>query len=99
VSVYAVSTYGNLGRLIKTRAYYDPQIVEPLPEPVDRTSVEYELYKEECKARAREMKDMAADRPRLYAAIWGQLSLESKDKVREAPDWADIEAELDPLRN
>jgi len=51
---------------------------------------------EAVKGLAKEIEKMRADRPRPYGLIRQHMSVESRDKVAQQPDYADWHAEKDP---
>ena len=94
---------GDIAYTIKNRVWIDIPSLPPL------TDEELELdddLMEELKAERSEMRkhivkrrnDLQLAKPRLFAIIEGNLSPESREKVLQAEDWPEIEADKDPLR-
>jgi len=56
-----------------------------------------EDVKEQIKARRHTIEKMKSNRAQLFATIWGQLSAESEEKVRQVNNWDEIDQQKDPL--
>ena len=92
LSVACLEKYGDLGRLIKDDAYYEPPYVmraEYLPPGDEITDPEVnEAYKsaytESVKQRIKDIAKMKSQRSSLYAYIHSKLSVESENEV----EWA-----------
>ena len=54
-------------------------------------------YRESCKQRAKDISDMRNKRPALFATVWGQLSPESEEKIRQHNNWDEVETRDNPL--
>ena len=95
-SNYGLRTHGDLGQIFKTKEY-------PIPEEVVATEemwqnkAQAETLKELLKERARQIAQMKADRPKLQAAMWGNMSADSQARVRQHAKWVNIETQKDPL--
>ena len=55
-----------------------------------------EMYREECKIRIRAVAAMREEYPKIYAFLLGQMSEQSKARVKTSSNWADIERDNDP---
>jgi len=102
LSTYALRHYKDLGHMIELEDYYSPpEIPEPghnaFDEIHDPHGVNKALYVEKLKMREKSIHEMACNRTALYAVIWGQLSSESEEAVKQATNWDDIESSKDPL--
>jgi hypothetical protein len=102
LTIYAQREFGMLARLFETNQYFQPPL-PPIPIiPNGAPQLEEQLlmmeYTEKRKLRTKAIFQMEEQRPKLFAVIWGNLSNESKDKIKEDPDWAAIEQAQDPLR-
>jgi len=96
LSKKALEKYGRLGKLINMGKFDD------LEEP-DRTFVDLsdEFEKADYLDAMKTYRKMKLDReekePQLYALILKYLSEESLEAVQKHQDWADIEANVDPV--
>jgi len=102
LSTFARREYGNLGKLIETLKYYVPEHIEfeeeDIAEAEDPHGFRKAVIMEEFKERTREMAKMKTQRPALFAVIWGQLSTESEERVRQTDNYvAEVESGDDPL--
>jgi hypothetical protein len=100
-SIYLKRTYGNAGRLLDLGKHYEP---EPVKRPTipngasdEEKAIIMDLYSEDCKIRLREIAEMKRAYAKIYAFLYGQLSEESKAKVKTVQNWDDIEESNDPL--
>jgi len=97
LSKKALEKYGRLGKLINMGKF------DNLEEP-DRTFVdlrdEFEKadYLEAMKTFRKQKLDREEKEPQLYALILKYLSEESLEVVQKHQDWADIEANVNPVR-
>ena len=106
ISVYAQREYVLLESIFRTEQYEDP------PDPVQKEMYsEEELSKkndtygllrlqlqEEVKERVKVLSQIALDKKRLFAVMWGQLSPESEQIIMQHAEWAAISAKDDPLQ-
>ena len=101
MSTYARREFGNLGKLIETYEYFVPEHIvfdeEDIAEAVDPHGFRKAVIIEEYKERTRERMKMKAQQPALFAVIWGQLSSESEERVRQVNNYAAIAGGDDPL--
>jgi hypothetical protein len=103
IAVYAVRNFGHLGKVIEQGTYYTAPLIPPLTEEekaedeANDDDLNRILRTERAKARVREQDAQAAQRPALYATIWGQLSSESEQKIQQIANWKQIHDEKDPL--
>ncbi len=93
--------YGMLGQLTKDDEYYVPPAINA-GEAFDEDEFEENPYLriqivEEVKSRQAMIMEMFKNRPKMFAEMWGHMSEESKDKVRQHPNWHLIQKEDDPL--
>ena len=100
-SIYLKRTYGYAGRLLDLGKHYEP---EPVKRPTipngasdEEKAIVMNLYREDCKIRLREIAEMKRAYAKIYAFLYGQLSEESKEKVKTVQNWDDIEESNDPL--
>ena len=102
MSIYALREFGNLGHLIELGRYWDPPEIE-MPNRDDFNEYEdpFGLRRadllEQVKARRRLIEDMKAKRASFFAALYGQLSPESEEKVKQCESWELTDAAKDPL--
>jgi hypothetical protein len=88
--------FGNLGKLILKGSYFIPEYEAPkLPENVT-TAIHNALTLESMKEHQKAVEKMKADRPKLFGLIMQHLSSESKDELRESPEYEEWFAESDP---
>ena len=98
-SIHLKKTYGNAGRLLELKKHYEPPRVAP---PVltllsdEEKALAKELHREECKLRLRLVADLQAEYPKIYAFLMGQLSEQSKARVKTVGNWNTIETDNDP---
>lgn len=101
LEIRAIREFGKLGNLIKTSEYYEPPAVEYDPDELDPTVDHFGFYQKQVNAmiteRVKTINAMNENRPRLAALIWGNLSIESKQKIEEHDDWENIQNMDDPL--
>ena len=89
VAIYAVREFGHLGKIIEQGEYYLAPPIPPLTqdEKAEDTANDDDMHRilrlERAKARSREQDAQQAQRPALYATIWGQLSSESEQKIQQ----------------
>jgi hypothetical protein len=102
LSEHAVKEFGKLGLIIEAGKYYEP----PYPDEddfgsfdpdIDLTGVNKILYIEAMKARDKEVRSMAAQRPNLYATIMLKLSAESREEVKRDPGYEAFNKAKDPM--
>jgi hypothetical protein len=102
LSIYALRQFKDLGHMIELEKYYEPpEIPDPDDDAFDQVNDPHGAYKaiyvEKLKMREKKIEEMAGNRTALYAVIWGQLSSESEEAVKQANNWDVIEATKDPL--
>lgn len=101
MSLHALQSYKNLGRLFRLNAYY---VAEELvlgvhysEEDLDDPLILARL-KTESNEITRENLTMKQNRVSLFADMWGQLDNDSQDVIKRRPNYAeDLEAGDDPL--
>lgn len=80
----AIKEFGDLGRLVETVEYFEP-------DPVDRTDFDLDndehglnlfSLKESLKAREASKREMQNNRPKFYALIEQKMSLESLEEIK-----------------
>jgi len=96
MSTYLQQKFGNNGTFIDRDDYYIPQeVIEPDADDgpnagrADRAL--WSLYESEIKARAKMISKHYQERTQMYQIVWGQLSNDSKEKVRQHHQFADAE--------
>ena len=99
ISVSALETYKDLGRLFDLNEYYAPDEIDEDDYDLEDDPHELNLgeYKEARKSRLRHMASMKSDRTGLYAYILLHLSNESIDAMKLQNEWALADAGKDPL--
>ena len=102
LSTYALRVYGELGVIIDDFEYpqvHNPELVlEDYEEDADPVGVLKHITFERFKIREQEEADMRKKKPQLFATIWGQLSRESEEKIRQLTHYEDsIRKTRDPL--
>jgi hypothetical protein len=94
---YARLHYGDLALMFIDDAYYVPAAIEVGDLDPDDEDDRVELF-EEKKLRLKNIDEMLKNRPKLFAAIWMQLSDESREKIMEQLNYqADIRRGDNPL--
>jgi len=88
--------------MIELEQYYVPPAIhippaEEFEEANDPGGFKKLLLSEQIKQRQRIISEMEQNRPALYAVIWGQLSYESEEAIKQDPNWDVIEKSKDPL--
>ena len=98
MSTYLQQRYGNNGNFIDNDEYYVPP--EPTePEADDsqyaprRDRVLWALWESEMKSRTKLMNNNLEQRTQIYQTIWGQLSVDSKEKVRQNANYSSAESD------
>ena len=100
-SIFAKSRYGLLGRMVDDREYYvPPEVVFDMDaiegdNPMARLA--YCAVAEEVKERHKIISKMKADRVKLYADLYGQMSSESEDLIKRNENYDEFSTENDPL--
>ena len=98
-SIHLKKTYGNAGRLLELKKHYEPpQAVPPVLALLsdEEKALAKELHREECKLRLRLVADLQAEYPKIYAFLMGQMSEQSKARVKTVVNWNTIETDNDP---
>lgn len=86
---------GELARLFIDDAYYVPPNIEV---GEDLSEDEVEQLGKEREMRLKDIYKMNSDKPKLAQAMWSRLSDESKEKLRERPEYdAVLKYKSDPL--
>ena len=103
-SIELKELYGNAGRLLELDKHYVPADIPPpgsieakTPEQKATNEMNVEMWKEECKLRLREIRNLQCDYPKMYAYIWNRMSTESRAKVRTTKGWDNVERDNCPL--
>jgi hypothetical protein len=99
---YGLRVYKELGLIFQTGEYWEPEELEPpdadeLSEENDPYGFARATYLERLKARSRVLESRKNDRMSLFGVIWGNLSTESRDKIKEHHAWEEIDISKDPL--
>jgi len=81
----------DLGHMIELEEYFVPtDISDPDDDVFDADNDPHgghrAIYIERLKMREKEIFEMQSNRTSLYSVIWGQLSSESEEKVKQADD-------------
>ena len=101
LSIHAKAEYGDLGRLIDDKEYYTPPPVQYDRDEVEGDGIDARLQlkivETEIQGRQKKISRMKDDRPRLYADMYGQLSVESEDEIKRHEGYAEFSKENDPL--
>ena len=101
LSTYLLKNFGFLGRFVEDERYYNPPVptMDPIPHDTEDAEVKIlrTLFVETRKHHNKQILDMEADKPKVYAFIWSNLSQESKEKVQEDPNYPIYQASQDPL--
>jgi hypothetical protein len=88
--------FGNLGKLIQRGTYFQPGYVPPsLPDNITST-MQNVLTLEALKEHQKALDKMKNDRPKLFELIMQHFSAESKDEIRDSPDFEEWYAETNP---
>lgn len=81
---YARLNYGDLAMIFVDDSYYVPA---PIDIPDDVEDIERIQILEEQKLRLKEIYEMKKNRSKLHAAMWIQLSDESRERIMELPNY------------
>jgi hypothetical protein len=100
---YCGAEYGLLSSLLETNVYYVPEmVVVPEPETLtpanDPHGVAVDAFRDKCKSRRRQVQAMEDDRIKLFSTIYGQLSIESEERLKQDAGFDTLYAERDPLK-
>jgi hypothetical protein len=96
LSEVSLKEFGNLGKLIQKGKYFEPVYEAPtLPENITST-MQNALTLEALKEHHKGVAKMKSDRPRLFGLIMQHLSAESKDEIRDSPDYEEWYTDTDP---
>ena len=102
LSIKAQLEYGELGRMIDTLVYptfapvsYNPNDLTPTADPhgLIKKAVEQKIVNLE-----KDIHEMNKNKVKLYAMIWGKMSVESRDIVKLHADYATFSTTKDPLQ-
>jgi len=94
--------FGNVGHLIELDKYWEP---DPIPAPIveeysDRNEplgLKKADLMETVEARCRHIEEMKSKHSSFFAVLYGQLSSESEEKVKQCASWNRVDLEKDPL--
>jgi hypothetical protein len=105
LTTVAGKIFPDLVSILTEDKYIEPEAVALPPGGEDsfkRENDQFGLLLGEHKAklveRVKRIQRSDAERPALYHTIFGNMSAESRQRVMQAADWADIEKKRDPLR-
>jgi len=100
LSTYALKNWGALGLLVESGEYWEPPKLSfddtGFSTENDPFGFILEDFKEQIKLRRRLIEEMKSNRVQMYATIWGQLSPESEDKIKQSISWVEAEVSKDP---
>ena len=92
----SLKEFGNLGKLIQKGSYFVPEYEAPtIPENIT-SAMNNALTLEALKEHHKVVEKMKSDRPKLFGLIMQHLSAESKDELRDSPDYEEWFANTDP---
>ena len=89
--------YSYSAMFMRDSAYYEPKFPEIDDVRYDNDRVYKTRIDQEIKNATNLLAKIQADKPAIFAVIWGQLSIESRDKIRAHANWPLIELEDNPL--
>ena len=90
-----VEKYGDLGRLIETKDNYMPAEILETEYPNWQTDeLQKMLYLDAQKARAKAIREMNANRSKMYAYILSKLSNKSMDEIKHHEDYGLIQSAM-----
>jgi len=100
MSTYLQQRFGNNGMFIRNDEYYEPpKIKEPTVQDSEygprKERIQWSIYESELKARMKLIAKYKEERTQMYQVIWGQLSNESKEKVRQSHKFEEAESDED----
>lgn len=99
VQVYVTREYKELGKIFDDDEYWEPPEVEIPAVAWNNVNDPMRMHREELKVqvqqRTNKIEKLKDNRSSVYAVIWGNMSKESQDKVKEYADFD--ETSLDPL--
>ena len=102
LQLYAMVHFKDLGRMIEMEEYYVPPEIE-IPPAEDLTPENDPLgflahdIRTQVAERRKLMASMQANRSALYSVILGQLSTESKARIKLSEHWLKIDEGKEPL--
>ena len=100
MSIYCFREYGDLGEIIETGEMPELEEIER-PDDEDLADDPYGLikdaYRDKVKARDRRLEEMRKNLKPMYAAIYGQLSEESEDKIKQDANYAEVHQNKDTV--
>ena len=106
MSTYLQQKFGNNGNFIDNDEYYvPPEPEEPVADDSQyaprRDRVLWAMWESEMKARTKLIANHLEQRTQIYQTIWGQLSVDSKEKIRQSHMYQSAESDAngrpDPL--
>ena len=91
-----------LVHIIDKQAYEaPPEIPKPADADLAFAADPHGFVKDEYRSKVRErikrIADIERDKSSMYAAIWGNCSAESRERIQQIANWADIENNRDPV--
>lgn len=102
---YARLHYGDLAQMFTLDAYYVPDPIEigefgnGEDDASDMNEIDIVMYTEERKLRLKEIVEMRKNRPKLFGAMWIQLSEESRNRIMDLQNYkTEIKKGDDPLK-
>ncbi len=97
LSEAALRVYGNLDKLIEQEIYYVPVLDLPDYKAMGIAAAKIDFMKNKVmKELAKEVGKINRDKPKLYGLIRQHMSVESRDKVSQQPNYATWHVEKDP---
>ena len=108
MSTYALREFGEMGKLFESadaefpdipdvEDYGDDEYAAEDAGPVGRRGTLQRMYLKACERRERKIEERKSREPALFATIFGQLSEESKDKVRQDANFEEVWENKDPV--
>mmetsp|Transcript_12134 Transcript_12134/g.20093 ORF Transcript_12134/g.20093 Transcript_12134/m.20093 type:complete len:408 (+) Transcript_12134:2071-3294(+) len=107
-ALYSVAAYklGLVADIFETGEYPVIAIPPEIEEVKDLSSLQFKKLSHHTKQRYtsasnrydEKVAKLAEDKPKLYAMIFSVLSLESKDRAQQDPDWNEATTSRDPLK-
>ena len=98
---YVRREYGDIADIFTTYRYpvyerprYNDRDLRPARDPF---GIKREEIKRLSIIRLEKIEKLESNKPKVYALIKGQLSLESLERVKSLPGWNDVERDCDPI--
>jgi len=101
IETYVRREYGDIADIFTNHQY--PTYPEPkytkqeLSKAFDPFGLKREEIKRLMSLRIEKMERLESNKPRVFALIYGQLSLESQERLKDLPGWDAIERSHDPI--